>query len=410
MGNILPPDLRQRTKSLGPHARTISASVKTMHLGSPVRSLVKPIAPAAHNRPRPVIASPNRHPIAGSPRRPLPTARNGPVLDQATMAPPVSRLGRAATSTRRPSLSAGALPMPTSASHPRMELPKPTGQRERTRSAMHPADIIGTQRQIGSTKPRPESSSITAPRPAPSVTTARSMMPPPSRPAVPRAGSARTGTSVLPSTARAPLVRPAQSGAMGPPTRATGFRPTSMAPLPPKSSLPPTASRAPASTSVVRPGLTRPSASTTSQRAFGGDGTAQTNRLARPTASIAAGLPKPSSRAVLGKMSMAPTSPIKRDTTSLKSRAASTPADTVTRALIRPSTAKSSIPPIGTQPVAGTSALPRPGASRMPAPSTSKLSTGPTAGANRRGDSTQINALRARIDAISARQAVPRRA
>lgn len=72
MGNILPPDLRQRTKSLGPHARTISASVKTMHLGSPVRSPVKPIAPAAHDRPRPVMASPNRHPIASSPRRPLP--------------------------------------------------------------------------------------------------------------------------------------------------------------------------------------------------------------------------------------------------------------------------------------------------------------------------------------------------
>jgi hypothetical protein len=108
---------------------------------------------------------------------------------------------------------------------------------------------------------------------------------------------------------------------------------------------------------------------------------------------------------------MAPISPSKRDTTALKSRAASTPAETVARSWFRPTASKSSIPPITTRPVSGAlSALPRPGASRMPVPSTSKLSAGAGAGGSRRGDSSQLTALKARIDAASARQAVSRRA
>jgi hypothetical protein len=105
---------------------------------------------------------------------------------------------------------------------------------------------------------------------------------------------------------------------------------------------------------------------------------------------------------------MAPISPSKRETATLKSRAASTPAETVARSLVRPTASKSSIPPTGARPASGTSTLPRPGASRMPVPSTSKLSTG--AAASRRGDSSQLTALKARIDAASARQAVSRRA
>jgi hypothetical protein len=420
MGNILPPDLRPRTKSLGTHMRTTSASVKTMNLGSPSRTPAKPVVQAMLPRDRllSALGSPGKPQSTESPQRRMSPVRQqsatrtaAPSI-QSSMAPPASRLARAPTSTRRPSLSAGAMPMPTSASHPKMELPKPTAQRERTRSAMHPAEIISAQRQTGLTRPRPEAAARTAApasRPAPAAaSSARSMMPPPSRTALPRAGSARTGPSALPSTSRAVPASRAAQGTMGPPTRPASFRPTSMAPppVPAKSSLPPTASRGVAATSAARPGLTRPSASTTVTRAFGGEA-AQTNRLVRPTASATGGLPKPSTRAVPGKISMAPFSPSKRDTTALKSRAASTPAETVARSLVRPTVSKSSIPPTGTRPVSGTSALPRPGASRMPVPSTSKLSTG--AAASRRGDSSQLTALKARIDAASARQAVSRR-
>jgi hypothetical protein len=419
MGNILPPDLRPRTKSLGTHMRTTSASVKTMNLGSPSRTPAKPVVQATLPRDRllSALGSPGKPQSTGSPQR-----RMSPVRQQSTrtavpsmqpiMAPPTSRLARAPISTRRPSLSAGALPMPTSASHPKMELPKPSAQRERTRSAMHPADIISAQRQIGLTKPRPEVASRTAlpaSKSAPdAVPSARSMMPPPSRAALPRAGSVRTGTSILPSAHRAVPASRAAPGTMGPPARPASFRPTSMAPPPPpaKQSLPPTSSRA-AVTSTARPGLTRPSASTTAPRAFGGEA-AQTNQLARPVPSATGGLPKPSARAIPGKMSMAPISPSKRETATLKSRAASTPAETVARSLVRPTASKSSIPPTGARPASGTSTLPRPGASRMPVPSTSKLSTG--AAASRRGDSSQLTALKARIDAASARQAVSRRA
>jgi hypothetical protein len=420
MGNILPPDLRPRTKSLGTHMRTTSASVKTMNLGSPSRTPAKPVVQAMLPRDRllSALGSPGKPQSTESPQRRMSPVRQQSATRTAVpsmqpiMAPPASRLARAPISTRRPSLSAGAMPMPTSASHPKMELPRPTAQRERTRSAMHPADIISAQRQTGLTRPRPEvvtRTALPASRPAPAVvSSARTMMPPTSRVALPRPGSARTGTSILPPTGRAVPASRAAPGTMGPPARPASFRPTSMAPppVPTKSLLPPTFSRA-AVTSTARPGLTRPSALTTAPRAFGGDA-AQTNRLIRPVASATGGLPKPSTRAVPGKMSMAPISPSKRDTTALKSRAASTPAETVARSLIRPTASKSSIPPAGTRPVSGTSALPRPGASRMPVPSASKLSTG--AGAGRRGDSSQLTALKARIDAASARQAVSRRA
>lgn len=419
MGNILPPDLRPRTKSLGIPMRSASASVKTMNLGSPSRSPAKPAVQPMLPRDRllSALGSPNRKQPTGSPQRRMSpsrtqaAARTAAPSIQPTMVAPASRLVRAPTSTRRPSLSAGALPMPASASHPKMDLPKPTAQRERTRSAMHPADIISAQRQTAPTRPGTEIAARTAApvsRLAPAAaSSARLMMPPPSRAAIPRPGPARTTSSAVPSATRAaPVSRPAP-GSLGPPARPASFRPTSMAypPPPARSTLPPTSSRAPA-TSTAHTGLTRPSASSTVPRAFGGEA-AQTNRLARPVASAIGGLPKPSARAVPGKMSMAPTSPSKRDTTSLKSRAASTPADTVARSLIRPVASKSSIPPMSTRPVSGTSALPRPGASRMPVPSTSKLSTGPTA--SRRGDGSQLTALRARIDAVSARQAVSRR-
>lgn len=430
-GDILPPDLRPRTRSLGTHfqSRTTSASVKTMDLGknsgqSPAKDTARVPVATASDRYRSSLAKP-----LDSPQRHMTPAK--PISERSTVPhPPTARRLAQAPTTRRPSLSAGAIPLPTTASYTKMELPKPAASRhERTRSAMHPADVLSGQRQTGLAGPRSEKElapkiTIPAPRTGTTASARSSAMPPPPRPTVPRTGSSRTGVSALPSTARAaPTSRPLGSmappslasrpapGSMAPPARPS-FRPTSMAP-PVKSSLPPTSTRTalPGST-VPHPGLTRPSGSAT--RAFGADGTAQTNRtITRPAPG---GLPiKPAARAIPGKMSMAPTSsPSKRETaSSMKSRAASTPAETVARTLVRPTTTstKSSIPPVtsGSRLNAGTSsALPRP-TSRLPAPGT-KLSSGAgTATAAGGRGTTSIASLRARIDEISARQAASRR-
>jgi hypothetical protein len=436
-GDILPPDLRPRTKSLGTHfqARTASASVKSMDLGqtsaqSPAKETTR--APTANasgsdryrSSPAKPLESPRRH---MSPAKPIPERSAVP------HPPTARRLAQAPTSTRRPSLSAGAIPLPTTASYAKTELPKPMAARhERTRSAMHPADVLSAQRQTGLARPRSErelapKATVPASRTGTTTTSARlSAMPPPPRPAVPRSGSSKTGVSALPAAARtaptssrpgpgsmAPPTSRTMPGSMAPPARPASFRPTSMAP-PAKSFLPPASTRTalPAS-AAPRPGLVRPSAP--ASRTFGADGTAQTNRTTtRPTVG---GLPTKTTtaRTIPGKMSMAPTSsPSKRETTSAaKSRAASTPAEVVARTTVRPTTnTKSSIPPTATTSGSRLPGLPRP-TSRLPATG-SKLSSGAgtttAPGGRERGTgTTSIASLRARIDEISARQAASRR-
>ncbi|KAK4683940.1 hypothetical protein P7C73_g6268, partial [Tremellales sp. Uapishka_1] len=354
----------------------------------------------------------------------LRTVRKAPAADAPSGQQSVGR------SSRRISLSVGAVPLPSSASITTLDLPsdsqqasgydsKSSSASSRTVTASRDfgaATTIGQPKTRVSLAPQPKSrsgstsSSVSISASIPSLPRSRSHV---AQPSSNRAGSSSSTVSsaasvpFLPSsrlTATAsskPLTRPTTTVRPGAatsqtskivPTASSSFRPASTAAVPtssriaaavrtaganaPSSARTTTSSRPPVPSrpALLRPtGLPLPGQSSSARSAdFGRDSTAPN----RP------------------KMSSGPTvSPLKRATeVTMKSRAGSTPASVISRAGQGSAIRKPSVPPVPT-------GLPRP-ASRIPASGASLGKTSST--------SASISDLRARMERLQSRSAVGR--
>ncbi|OCF43122.1 hypothetical protein I317_03091 [Kwoniella heveanensis CBS 569] len=378
-----------------------------------------------------------------------------------TARPRTSTMPPPATS-RRISLSTGALPLPSSASH---QISLPAARSAQTHPTSHsskssaPAGTAASATSGNSTATA--RSAMTSSTSSISSSATRTELP------LPREGTvARTRPSLAPSQARTELKSRlgstsstvSTSAAMSslPATRTgvrTTFRPTSTAAsttsaragtLP--SARPPRPSVSTRPAGLPQPG-TGPSARSapTNSRSFGADASGAVNRVARPStiASVAAPT-KTSSKVSAGPASSIAAGRMRATTAAtgatVKSRALSTPASSVasTRGavpppvpssrLARPSLApasthtglkKTSMPPpsstAATQRTRVGSTLPRPPSSRLPAASATsgKASATPTTSgvvptrtsATASAAASNLAALRTRLDALQARQA-----
>jgi hypothetical protein len=356
---------------------------------------------ASPEKPIPSRGAPRPLSSYASPEKPIPSRGGVPSVFQArspdkllamrTLATPSRIKPRVSvaphtTGSRRVSLSAGALPLPTSASLKSVVLPS-TSSRSRLSTiaqkdiptistANRPTSIQSNNGVQGPSRFTATATAVVRPNSiaAPSLSRPRSLV------AGTGLGQPRTRVGSTPAVTTLPSLRPTHT--TRPPTNSTA--------------MPPPSSRMTRPSALPQPGISSTARSAPSQtRTFGVDAAATTNRLSRPTPSTTA------SR--LTKQSAGPLPAPSKRTIETSSRAASTPASALVRpGLARPVKSGEVVKKSSTA-VATGSTLPRP-STRLPivGSGASKLSTGPTA------SSAGIASLRARLDQLQARQASAR--